>query len=186
MKKAYLYLAPLAIALTALPSNAASHKKPVKHLVLPPTVTVYRPTTFSSTSTPYLSPGNAIDTSLTSAAVGATSFGGTPRDETWFGFPTDSGQTPKVLKVLSAVTSTADPANLDGAEIRYSLNGGSTWTTIYYVFTSRSQTTDSITLPANQDITKVRVSGHVDPPDQDDTGATIQQRVYDIRIEEGS
>jgi hypothetical protein len=104
--------------------------------------------------------------------------------EDWGGFPSDDGTTPKVLKITSKVKNTTTIATL--AVLKYSLDSGTHWTDVYVTDTSRSLTTDSITLPTTQDITKVVVQGYLEAVESDDSGAVNEQYVYEIWIEEGT
>ena len=83
-----------------------------------------------------------------------------------------------VLNVWSSVTfATA----LDiSATLRYSLNGGSTWTNIYDVVTNRSLTQDQVTLPINQNLALVQVQA-IALADNTTANATVM-KIYEAYI----
>jgi len=107
--------------------------------------------------------------------------------ERWYGFPSGAGTTPKVLKIASAVSLKTTEIPGPSAGVQYSLDSGIHWTLVYLQEgSSRTQTTDSITLPNTQDITQVRVWADVQGPDPEATGSYVRQYIYDIWIEEGT
>jgi hypothetical protein len=154
----------------------------------PSVVVVYRPTVYTPNpppSSPYQSPSYAMDTSLTTAAVArSVAMTGTDHFGLWSGFPKDVGATPKVLKITSSVFN--DTTVLACVYMTYTLDGGNTWPILYTACSGRAQTTDSISLPSAQDITKVQVFAHTENVDYSDTGKEILHKIYDIRIEEGN
>ena len=126
-----------------------------------------------------------MDTSLTTYALARSAAGtGTDHIGLWSSFPKDVGATPKVLKINSSVFN--DTTISACVSVRYSLDGGNTYADVYEACNGRPQTTDSITLPTNQDITKVQIWTHVENVDESDIGKEILHRLFDIRIEEGS
>lgn len=125
--------------------------------------------------------GGTFDTSSSIGGNGLST-PGTPETETWSGIiPTtnDNAAYSKVLSVSSSVTFTSATGT---ATLKYSLNGGSSFTTIYTANGNRAATTDTVTLPAGQDLTQVQVQASVNCS----TGTRIQQNVSLIKITETS
>lgn len=128
---------------------------------------IYRPTTFTDTGTnqtgganPMVNPTFAYDGNPLTSAVGTAVHDGTGQGAwniTYFGFPVNT--TPNQGGVVLNITndwSVAPGGGLGGANLEYSLNGGSTYTTIAADVT-HGPTTDSIVLANTQDFTQVRV-----------------------------
>jgi hypothetical protein len=115
--------------------------------------------TFSGTGT-VTSPFNAIDGNFVNAATVATVTSAGPVTQTenlvLSGFqpmivPTGTA----ILNVLSSVDSMQGTGGL--ATLSYSLNGGSTFTNIYSISSTRAETTDQVTLPSYQNLSTVQV-----------------------------
>lgn len=99
---------------------------------VPGTPFTIRPTTYSG-SPGYANPPLAYDSSLTTASNGSVSRfqkGSSFKTETWFGFPSaPPGASGMQLNINSAANT-----GLNGtAMISYSLNGGTTFTTVYFL-----------------------------------------------------
>jgi hypothetical protein len=101
-------------------------------------------------------PTNAIDGNTTTFALLAT---GSPTSSsatlTLSGYAGQQLLTPATLNVLSKVVFN-EPTTTT-AELRYSLNGGSTWTNIYNITASRPLTNDQVTIPIGQNLGLVQV-----------------------------
>lgn len=141
-----------------------------------------RPTTYTKTgSVNYTNPAYAYDENQTTYAYGYDS----PHlmvdcGTKWHGFPAASGSPTLIeLKVLSKVAVSGDEG-YSGA--LYSLNGGSSWTTIYSTLNTRAETTDSITLPNSQDLTLVQIEVFVEWTNVNEPGFAASYP-YDIWIE---
>jgi len=67
--------------------------------------------------------------------------------------------------------------------LRYSLDGGTTWTDIYNQNASRARQTDSIAIASNQDLTKVKVRAVASPGGGAVSPRDCQVRIFDIRLE---
>lgn len=132
------------------------------------------------TTAPYVNPFNAVDTSSTTYAYSAKQ-----HTHTYSGcvytFPAvaPSG----VARTLN-IDSQVPPSGTDGyivtvrsAGVWYSLNGGTTWTQVYNA-QNRARRTDSITLSATQDLSKVQVMLFSDAHDD------MYHKVFDINITE--
>jgi hypothetical protein len=115
-----------------------------------------RPTTYTKTgSANYTNPTYAYDENQTSYARGYDSTG-YDKGTKWHGFSAASGSPTLIkLKVLSLV-GIYPPAEGE-SYLKYSLDGGSTWITIYDVTSTRSMWTDIITLSNSQDLMLVQV-----------------------------
>lgn len=133
-----------------------------------------------STTAAYTSPFNATDTSTTTYAYSAMQ-----HTHKYAGciytFPAvaNSGVA-RTLNIDSQVPSSGTDGFIvtaRSAGIWYSLNGGSTWTLVYDA-QNRTRRTDSITLSATQDLSKVQVMLFSDAHDD------MYHKVYDINITE--
>jgi hypothetical protein len=129
------------------------------------------PTSFSGT----------FDTSSSVGGIGLST-PGVPETETWSGIipaANDGAAYSKVLSISSSVTFTSATGT---ATLKYSTNGGNSYTTIYTANASRAGTTDTVILPAGQDLTQVRIQASVNCS----SGTKIQQNISMIRITETS
>src|SRR5579862_2219233 len=134
----------------------------------------------NDTTYPYTNPANAVDTSTTTYAYSA--YQHTHKYSCCvYTFP---GVAPSGLARTLHIDSQVPPNGTDGfsvtqrsAGVWYSLNGGSTWTQIYNA-QNRSRQTDSITLAASQDLSKVQVMVFSDAHDD------MYHKVFDINITE--
>lgn len=131
----------------------------------------------------YNSPAAAFDGNLTTASFSNLTQaikGATSRIETWFGFPsTPPGASGMVLNI----SSSASVGRGGTASLSYSLNGGTTFTSIYFLETgSRSKQTDMISLSNTQDLTKIQVKAQ-DAAFSDGTFvSTADQSIYEIWV----
>lgn|GEM_PF-6288388 len=121
----------------------------------------FRPSTYASTVATLTNPANAIDANLGTHGDLACSAPNGTGVWTFSGFP--SGTVTGFLKISSYATEfDSDGAHLGSEQMEYSLNGGSTWTTVYLVTnavdrgTLIAPTLDAIALTA-QDMTLVQV-----------------------------
>jgi hypothetical protein len=91
--------------------------------------------------------------------------------------PTSAPWSSLVLNVRTSVT--ANPANCN-AQLEYSLDGGSTYTTIYNLSaTTRALTTDQITLANNQNLALIKIRATV----QCTTGTNVvTQNLYEFWV----
>lgn len=112
-----------------------------------------------------ITPTAAFDQNFSTAGTcGDSSVSMTPETEVWSGFVNSIYATAQIsvtLKINSSVTKiNGTGANTTG-KLEYSLDGGSTWTTVYSVTgtTVRAVTTDAISLPVTQNLTLVQVRG---------------------------
>jgi len=139
-----------------------------------------RPTSSSGT---YLNPASAYDGSLTTYSYGTVTQslkGAKTKTETWSGF---SSAPPGASGMQLNINSSATTQVGGTAEIDYSLDGGTTFTSVYFLEnTSRGQQTDSIALSNTQDLTKVRVKGSVFAFSDGTYNTTSTQKVYEIWI----
>jgi hypothetical protein len=139
-----------------------------------------RPSTSSGT---YLNPASAYDGSFTTYSYGTVTQslkGAKSKTETWSGF---SSAPPGASGMQLNINSSATTQTGGTAEIDYSLNGGTTFTSVYFLEnTSRGQQTDSIALSNTQDLTKVRVKGNVYAFSDGTYNTTSMQKVYEIWI----
>lgn len=120
-----------------------------------------RPTAFAATTgAGYANPTNAYDGNTSTYSEGNASSpnntsGSVTLAEVWKTFSTVSGSPSSlVLKVTSQVFALSNNAF---ARIEYSLDSGTSWTTIYSATATRATTTDQVTLPANQNLAAVQV-----------------------------
>jgi len=133
-----------------------------------------------STTAPYTSPANATDTSTTTYAYSAQQhthkYSGCV-----YTFPAvPSSGVARTLNIDSQVPTSGTDGFIvtsRSAGIWYSINGGTTWTQVYNA-QSRTRRTDSITLAASQDLSKVQVMAFSDAHDD------MYHKVYDINIVE--
>ncbi len=133
----------------------------------------------SGTTEAYANPGNAFDADDTTAAV--ASYQGTHKYAgcVW-GFDVPSGPSTgaSVLLIDSEIPQDGEDGlivNNRTAGIWYSLDSGSTWKQIYNTH-HRTQQTDSISLPAQQDLSLVQVMAFLDSHDD------MTHRVFEISI----
>jgi hypothetical protein len=90
--------------------------------------------------------------------------------------PTSAPWSSLTLNVLSSVTFSTGAT--DVATLKYSLDGGSTFTTIYTVnAASRALTTDSISLPISQNLALVQVQAKLTSNSTGSPGIT--QNIYE-------
>ncbi|HEX4965760.1 MAG TPA: choice-of-anchor D domain-containing protein [Thermoanaerobaculia bacterium] len=119
---------------------------------------IVRPTVATADGVAYSNPANAEDGNPATFASGVA--GGSMSGEIWSGFANIPGTRSQVnLKITSA----ANCSPMNGLELVYSLNGGSTFNTIYLMGFfggpngTRPLQTDVIPLPTGQDLSKVQV-----------------------------
>lgn len=164
------------------------------------TIYKYPSTTSGSFSNPaYAYDGNDI-TCASSSVSGPSGHGGSSADnETWSGFTAAPGAV-TIDSIQLQVSSSASVLDDGAAELAYSLDGGSTWTDLYYLNTttvhgnaSESKQYFNATLSTSQDLTLVQVKANTaaatylpaggDPSDPADwvQGSTVQN-VYEARI----
>jgi hypothetical protein len=153
-------------------------------LVVQPNLVILRPTVDTATNFfGYANPANAQDGNAGTFASGLVEGGGFQgrSGESWSGF--GAGPSPRTqvnLKITSA-GNCGDPNDM--VELYYSLNGGSTWNTIYAMglsggaCTNRPLQTDIIPLAAGQDLTQVQVRGLFD------SAGSSSHQIYDAWIE---
>lgn len=133
----------------------------------------------------YLDPQYAYDGNLSTAAIGNVVQGvkGAKSEfETWYGFPSTP---PHASGMKLNITSSASLSGGGDVQLSYSLNGGSTFTSVYFLDApgSRSKQTDSITLANTQDLTKIQVKGGVTALSIGGSGASQAiQDVYEINV----
>jgi hypothetical protein len=133
-----------------------------------------------STTAPYTNPANATDTSSTTYAYSAQQ-----HTHKYSGcIYTFPAVAPSGIARTLNIDSEVPASGTDGfivtsrsAGVWYSINGGSTWTQVYNL-QHRSRQTDSITLAASQDLSKVQVMVFSDAHDD------MYHKVYDINIAE--
>lgn len=110
---------------------------------------------------PYTSPNLAIDNNDSTFAYAVGEGSGLPPNGCVWGFSAlSSGLTNASLHILSEIpTSGTDGFQVGGGEsaIYFSLDGGNTWTQIYYSQVPRTKQFDTIALPNGQDYSKVQV-----------------------------
>lgn len=95
------------------------------------------------------------------------------------------------LKIKTEVTiddSVGDGVGTHQVILKYSTNGGSSYTNIYNVSTTRALTTDTISLSAGQDLSQIIVQCYIEARADDRTGSAGQESsttvdIYDIRTE---
>ena len=94
------------------------------------------------------------------------------------------------LKIKSSASVSGQQTQSALADVLYSLNNGTTWVTVYLIqppptggTVSRGPSTDSITLPLNQDLTKVRVTAGLNVSALPVHGSA-QQLIFEVWIEE--
>src|SRR5260370_11130469 len=137
-----------------------------------------RPTTASGT---YLNPASAYDGSLTTYSYGTVTQslkGAKTKTETWSGV---SSAPPGASGMMLNINSSATTQTGGTAEIDYSLNGGTTFTSVYFLEnTSRAQQTDSIALSNTQELTKIQVKGSVFVFSDGTYNTTSTQKLYQI------
>ena len=124
-----------------------------------------RPTEYNSIcegSSGYVSPPYAYDDNLSTYSYANVFQGGkgsVTACEIWEGFPSTPG-TQMVLNVNSSAEMTSTPGYAGGeAKMLYSLDRGNTWTAFYTLYNRGQipQQTNSVSLPDNFDLTKIRV-----------------------------
>lgn len=130
----------------------------------PVTTTIYRPTTYTDSGTyPTIEPTWAYDGNLATWAqvVGIIYYGVSYNgDCTWHGF-TNPGGSRVAVSLMVYSKEIQDTTTPSVATLRYSLDGGSTWTNIRSTSASwdASTTPDVVALPSTQDLSLVRVEG---------------------------
>jgi len=121
-----------------------------------------RPTSYIAGFGGYANPTYAYDNDFTTASsIDSLRFakGASFVTETWLGFPS----APPGASGLQLNINSLGAAGRGGQVILYySLDGGTTYQTVYTIrpLQSRGQQTDTITLSSSQDLTKVRVQGY--------------------------
>lgn len=148
------------------------------------TQTIYRPTVFIDTGVSQTGGTNsmvnttfAYDGNPLTSATGTATHDGTGQslwNITYYGFPVNVGVTPRsvVLNVTNDWSVIPSSGTIGGVNLEYSLNGGSTYTTLF-VGQSHGPTTDTVVLPVTQDFSQVRVhffSAGCSPPNCTQTG----------------
>lgn len=140
--------------------------------------TITFPTTFSGT---YTNPGNAIDGDPNTSSLGFAVVPGSSSSEVWNGIPAGTIGQNTFLRVLSAVSVAEGGANV---EVQYSINGGSSWITIYTqisessVNNPRIKQTDSVLIPAGTSAPNVQVQALV----SSSSGKATQQ-IFEIYLD---
>lgn len=153
----------------------------------------YNPTT-ATTPDPDLAGTLAVTgaTATGHAATTCTASGGTDQQQKscrWSGFPASAGQIKSAtLKVGFSRNGSLSDGGLETFnqfQIQYSLNNGSSWTTLRddQFVTSSSSGTDSVALAVTQDLTQVLVRDFMDAEKVGSTSASITGSISDIRIE---
>ena len=142
-----------------------------------------RPTIHSSPGTPYLNPANAYDGSFSTSSTGNVTEGvkGAKSDiEVWSGFSSAPGGANTIkLNVNSSASSNANGT----VAVSYSLNGGSTFTTLYLIENgTRGQQSDSVTLSNSQDLTQVQVKAEATAFNIGSGIGTAQNAIFEIWI----
>lgn len=119
------------------------------------------PTVAETGALPYLTPTYAFDWDASTAAYYTDSNVSMELgQEIWKAFSTIPGMpqaTNVIIKTLSSVTKTG--TGTPHAKLEYSINGGSTWVTIYDVTAARSKQADAVTLGAGQNIGLIQIRG---------------------------
>src|ERR1700683_16489 len=132
---------------------------------------------------PYINPTYAYDDNFTTASTGSVvegNKGAKVSYETWFGFPSAP---PDASGIQLNVNSSAATGRGGDAILYYSLNGGTTFETIYSVLnSSRAKQTDVISLSDTQDLTQVQVKGYILADTDGTFGSTASQSIYEIWI----
>ena len=136
--------------------------------------------TNNDTTFPYTNPSYAFDGNQATAANCSMSHTHAYAGCIWTfsnfaALPTGTTVQSASISVVSEVAATAGPIH-GHADIWYSLDNGSTWTSLYVSFSARGQKTDTITLPAGQDFTQVQVMAFLDSHDD------IQHSVYQVTL----
>jgi len=123
-----------------------------------------RPSTYSNPAgTAYNNPTYAYDNSPSSYSY--INFVQTVKSirlavEQWSGFPSaPPGATSMSLNISSSASISGN--GFADVEIKYSLDGGTTFTTLYDLTSGSTSRVDSIPLSNNQDLTKIVVEGWV-------------------------
>jgi hypothetical protein len=142
-----------------------------------------RPSSYINGFIPYLNPTYAYDGNLNTASTGTVNEaikGAKSAIETWDGFPaTPPGATGMKLNITSSASVTRGL----GVTLSYSLNGGSTFTTVYFLESgSRSKQTDMVALSNSQDLTKVQVKGEATAFSDGTFISTDTQSIFEISV----
>jgi hypothetical protein len=122
--------------------------------------TTYRPTTWTWFGVPASTPQDAYDGNLsTYAFLQMITTDPAQQGTTWSGWSNPTGSRNHVtLQVLSQVsilgTDTGVPVK---CKLLYSLDGGTTFNTIWGTQSPRAKQWDYVTLPVSQDLSKVQV-----------------------------
>jgi hypothetical protein len=142
------------------------------------TAATLRPTAHTG---PYSNPTFAYDANFSTAAIGSLVESGIPgvQAETFSGFPASAGIS-IILNINSAVAISGAGCE---ATLSWSSNKGSG--TIYDVFVSRSQQTDTVTLDPTTDTSTIVVSLSIQTPAGSGT-STIKQFVYEVWVQRGT
>jgi len=123
-------------------------------LILRPTIFTQAP--FTGINGNYINAANAFDGNPSTFAAGCFN---TACGTIWSGFGADSGT---ITAITLKVTSQASVTAIGGQTfVEYSLDGGSTWITIYSLasFGSHPLLTDAVSLPLTQNFANVQVQG---------------------------
>lgn len=128
----------------------------------------------------YSNPANAHDNNTTTFADGTADTASDPetascRWKTWAA--ASDAYTALVLRIDNEITLSGTTGDVVGS-LEYSINGGSTWNTVYNTATARARVTDEITLTAGLDLSQLRVRGIVvtDAPGD----KLITQKVFEV------
>jgi len=124
-------------------------------------LTIFRPTTNAPYLwNPYSNPSYAQDGNPATSSVGTADGvnGPDPLGEQWAGFTAYSGPLPSLVNIkVTSQVSIIGVGSTGYSILQYSLDGGVTINTQYNTTVNRALTTDAITIPNNQDLTKVIV-----------------------------
>lgn len=138
-----------------------------------------RPTAFATVGgdLPFANPANAMDGNPSTSST-ATSTTSTAHGEIWSGFASNVGTSAStiILKVSFATTFTAATGTVASF---YSLNGGSTFSSITSLSVTNPTTTFPISLSGSQDLTQVQVKFVCTYT----SGTSVTATVVDIWIE---
>lgn len=122
------------------------------------TVTTYRPSADTVIQNAFTNPSNVWDGNSTTFSS-ATSSHSSPLayEDTWQGWPSASGSPTAIKLKITSQASVSGSGDTVTIKLRYSLDGGSTYTNVYQTSVSRALTTDVITLPNAQNLTQVKI-----------------------------
>lgn len=134
----------------------------------------------SAVTLAYTGPSNAFDGNQSTSAYCSEAhthqYAGCIWDFSNFkALPSGNTTTAAQISVVSSVSPTSGPV-AGHADIWYTLDGGTTWKSLYVSYSARSKQTDTITLATTQDFTKIQVMAFLDSHDD------IRQDVFDISL----